>query len=551
MNLQAKPFFLDDEQQKWVADTLGGMNDRQKAGQLFCVLGDLYSESRLLQMVERDCIGGVLLRPCDIDSLIKRNDDFDRVAKIPILKAANLEEGGDGAIADGNRFGCQMQIAAMGDVKWASRLGEECAREAEFAGINLTFSPDADIDINFRNPITNTRTYGSDPEVVREFSAAYMKSVQSLGIAACAKHFPGDGVDYRDQHLHPTVNSLSTVIWDQTYGKVYSSLINDGVLCIMAAHIMQPSYCKFFNPTIKDEDMLPASLSKELMESLLREKLGFNGLIMIDGTIMGGFCQSMKRSEAIPHSIEAGGDMLIFNTDFEEDMGFVLDGLKSGALSRRRFEDAVTRVLALKAHLRLYSPPRDRRSKKAIPISDWMKKCAERSVTLIKNKEKLLPIAAGSLKKARIIILGSNLIDSRGTLLSELLIEEFKKRGVEAFLFDPASAQMRGVSQLEPGQIDIYAANCEARSDQTTVRLFWNGKFALDLPRFIKDVPSLFISFSNPYHLQDVPGIKTYINAYTPTPSVVKAVVAKLFGEQKFTGVSPVDAFCGLLDTQL
>jgi beta-N-acetylhexosaminidase len=548
MNLREKPFYLDEQQLQWVENTFAGLNDRQKAGQLFCVLGDLYGEEELLHMAEESYVGGILFRPCGIDTLVDRNAAFDHVAAVPILKAANLEEGGDGAITDGRRFACQMQVAATGDVRWAERLGMQCARAAEVAGINLTFSPVADIDLNFRNPITNTRTYGSDPSVVAQFTTAYMKAVQSCGIAACAKHFPGDGVDYRDQHLHPTINSLSTVTWEQSYGKVYRSLIDNGVLCVMAAHILQPCWSKQINPLLRDEDILPASLSRELMTNLLREHLGFEGLVLVDATIMGGFTQRMKRRDAIPAAIEAGGDMLIFNTDFREDLSFVLQALDDGRLSHRRLDEAVRRILALKAHLRLYEPHRGQ-AKRALPVSEWIRRCAERSVTLVKDKENRLPLTKENTKSVRLIMLGND--ETPEGRLSDFIMEEFKKRGIPVTLFDPAASHMTGVGDIAEGRVDLYAANYQTRSDQTTVRLFWDGKFVLDLPRFLQDVPSIFVSFGNPYHLQDVPGIKTFINAYTPTQAVVKAVVAKLCGEQKFLGKSPVDPFCDLYDTQL
>lgn len=548
MNLKAKPYYLDDDGVSWVETTLSRLDDRQKAGQLFCVLGDLYSDDRLTHMIKEQYVGGVLLRPCGIDRLVGRNKEMDDAAAIPILKAANLEEGGDGAVSDGCRFGSQMQVAAAGDVKWASRLGETCAREAELAGINITFSPDSDIDFNFHNPITNTRTYGSDPETVREFATAYMKAVQSFGIAACAKHFPGDGVDFRDQHLHPTINSLSAVIWNQTYGRVYSSLIEGGVKCIMVGHIMQPCIAKTINPTLTDEQMLPASLSPELIKHLLREKLGFNGTVFVDATIMGGFTQRLARRRAIPLAIASGGDMLVFNTNFDEDVGFVLAALEDGSLVRERFEDAVRRVLALKASLGLNrcKRPGVRRS---LPVSEWIRKCAERSVTLVKDRDRLLPITAGNTSEVRIVVLGND-ATPQGSLC-QMVADELQKRGIPSFVFDPKKAEMTGVSGIPAGRLDLYIANYEAQSDRTTVRIFWDGKFALDLPRFIADVRTVFVSFSNPYHLQDVPGVGTFINAYTPTRAVVGAVVAKLCGEQKFMGKSPVDPFCGLLDARL
>ncbi len=130
--------------------------------------------------------------------------------------------------------------------------------------------------MNFRNPITNTRTFGSDPKLVAAMGEAYVKAVESRGMAASIKHFPGDGHDERDQHLVTSVNGLSCEEWDATYGLAYRTCIAAGAKTVMVGHILQPAYIRHFNPGIRDEDMLPATLSPELLGGLLRTKLGFN-----------------------------------------------------------------------------------------------------------------------------------------------------------------------------------------------------------------------------------------------------------------------------------
>jgi beta-N-acetylhexosaminidase len=185
----------------------------------------------------------------------------------------------------------------------ARKLAEVCAKEAREAGANWAFAPIIDIDCNFRNPITNTRTFGSDPERVEAMGVAFTETVQALGMAAACKHFPGDGRDERDQHLVTSINDMGCGEWDRTYGKVYEACIGAGTLACMVGHIMLPSYSRYFAPGIKDEDILPASLSRELMFNLLRGKLGFNGLIVTDATTMAGFTTAMPRRKAVPASL--------------------------------------------------------------------------------------------------------------------------------------------------------------------------------------------------------------------------------------------------------
>lgn len=220
-----------------------------------------------------------------------------------------------------------MQVAATDDEEMAYRLGVISGREGRAVGCNWSFAPVIDIDYNFQNPITNTRTYGSDPERVLRMAGAYMKGIQENGLAVSIKHWPGDGVDGRDQHLLTSINNLSIEEWDKTFGKVYQGMIDSGARTVMAAHIMLPAYSRRFRPGIKDEDIMSATLAPEIYNSLLRGKLGFNGLVVTDATVMAGFTVAMERELAVPTSIAAGADMFLFTCDLEEDFQFMLNGV--------------------------------------------------------------------------------------------------------------------------------------------------------------------------------------------------------------------------------
>ncbi|MDR1537210.1 MAG: glycosyl hydrolase family 3 [Clostridiales bacterium] len=515
------------------------MTLEEKAGQLFCVLGELYDEETLKFMVRKRCIGGVLFRPSPKAALQAKFDELDKCAAMPLLKAANMESGSDGAISDGFLFANPLQVAATGDDAYAEYLGKVCASDGESSGINWTFSPVVDIDLNFRNPITNTRTFGSDAETVEKYALKYISAVQETGhIAACVKHFPGDGVDFRDHHLHPSVNSLSSDEWHKTYGKIYKAAIDSGVKSIMAGHICQPNL---------SDNPLPASLNKDLLVGVLREKFGFNGVVTTDATIMGGFCQAVERRLAIPRAIAAGCDMFVFNTDFEEDCAYIIEGVRNGILAEERLDEAVSRIVALKESLGLFENRINVASQ--LPAKKWRRECAEKSITLIKNAENLLPLKAENISKVRLIIKGNpNCPDG---IISDIASRLLQKRGIVAETFNIEKENMRGSAGFTKDLLTLYFANCEQKSDQTVVRLFWSEKFALDMPRFINESPHIFVSLANPYHLQDVPRVKTYINAYTANSDTIEAVIKALFGEIPFKGKSPVDAFCGLWDARL
>ena len=170
------------------------------------------------------------------------------------------------------RVGKEIKIGATNDVRYAYEMGRVSGVEASAIGCNWSFAPIVDLNRNWRNPIISSRSWSKDVDTVLQMSLAYMKGIQESGILPAAKHFPGDGVDERDQHLSFSVNSYSTEEWDNTYGKIYQGLIDAGLPSIMAGHIQLPSYEQYFHPELTDEDALPATLSKPLLDELLRGK---------------------------------------------------------------------------------------------------------------------------------------------------------------------------------------------------------------------------------------------------------------------------------------
>jgi beta-N-acetylhexosaminidase len=545
-DLKGRPFYLTEEQETWVYETLKKLSTEEKAGQLFCAMGGDYGEDELEELVKNSRIGGVLFRPVETGEQIReRYRKLDQIAPVPLLKAANLEEGGSGGMSDGTLFGWPMTAAATGEDNVVEKFAKVCAVEGNQVGINWTFSPICDIDINYRNPITNVRTNGSDKERVKKNTQIYVETLQKAGMAACAKHFPGDGVDYRDQHLHPTYNTLSAEEWYGSYGAIYENLIEHDLLSIMVGHIVQPAVSMDVNSELTLEDCLPASLSRELLTGILRKRYSFNGVITTDATIMGGYCEAMERQKAIPASIMAGCDMLVFSTDLKEDYGYILKGLKSGLLTEERLDEAVTRILALKAKICGME-----KSVEDIPAEEWAKECADKAVTLVKNKKpEVLPVTREKYDSIRLIMLGKDdILDGSVKEIGKRILEE---KGFQVEVYDPFSDDLHGTAGLSGKRLTLYLANYEQASNQTVVRINWCPKHALDSPRFVNEEDCIFVSLANPYLLQDVPRIKTYINAYTATENTIRAVIEKLLGESEFKGISPVDPFCGLVDTRL
>lgn len=541
--LRQMPFYLTDSEISRITSTLASMSDREKCGQLFMVLGNANSDEGLKELITDWGVGGVLFRPAPADVVKEQYERASSYAKIPLLKAANLEEGGAGVLSDGTYFGNALGIAAADDLSCTEAFAACCAAEGRSVGVSWTFSPVVDIDMNPLNPITNVRTFGSNADRVLENSRVFVRTLQQYGVAASCKHFPGDGVDYRDQHLHPTYNSLSAEDWFDTYGRIYKELISEGLMSVMVGHIVQPSVIREINPLAQAADMLPGSLSYEMMTGVLRERFGFNGLIITDATIMGGYTMPMSRRDAIPHSIMAGADMLCFGTDIREDITYLYDALLDGRLTAERLDEAVLRVLALKAVVSRDYP---------MPSSDHKAAsadCARKAVTLVKNNDSIIPVTAEKHPSIKLVILGKDAVyDCK---MSELAASYLRERGFSVERYDPFEDDLHGTSGLQSDRLTLILCNYPTASNQTDVRIHWCEKHALEIPRFVNEEPTVFISFSNPYHLQDIPRVRTFINAYSATRATIEAALSCLTGEQEFKGVSPVDSFCGLEDTRL
>lgn len=564
MNLKAKPFYLADSDIEWVNNTLSQMTEEEKINQLFCLIAYSSDEGYLNYLSQGLKIGGIMCRTMPTDEVVKTVSILQSTTKIPMLIAANLECGGNGVAIEGTRLGCQMAVAATNDKTQAKHLGDICGKEGSSLGVNWAFAPIVDIDRNFRNPITNTRTFGTSTEMVKEFGAAYVEAVQSYGVAAAIKHFPGDGVDERDQHLVTSVNTMSVEEWDDSFGKVYRECIDAGAMSVMVGHIMLPSYTKELNPDVKDEDLLPATLSYELTTKLLKEKLGFNGLVITDSTTMAGLAVSMDRRRAVPMTIVSGCDMFLFTKNLEEDMQFMRDGVNNGIITSQRLNEAVTKILAFKAALKLHTKnnvPDIQKIKNNVGSDEHVelsRKCADASITLVKNTQDVLPITPEKYKR----VLFYSIESEAGEMGSGVnkganmrFMEKLIKQGfdVTEFVPKPGFEGMMASSEEVKNNYDliVYSANMATKSNQTVVRIEWAQPMGANVPTFIHSVPTIFVSLENPYHLLDVPRVKTYINTYGSSDVILDSLVEKLTGKSEFKGKSPVDAFCGKWDTRL
>jgi beta-N-acetylhexosaminidase len=583
VDLKAQPYNLTDADIQWVEETIQSMSTEEKIGQLFVNMGSERTEEYLTNILDTYHIGAVRYNPGKAEEVYDQNKILQEKSKIPMLIAANTEAGGNGACTDGTEVGLEVKIGATNDTKYAYEMGRVSGVEASAIGCNWSFAPIVDINYNWRNPIISSRSFGSDPDLVLEMSLAYMKGIQESGILPAAKHWPGDGIDERDQHLSFSVNSLSTEEWDQTFGKVYKGLIDAGLPSIMAGHIHLPAYQRHFNPNVKDEELLPATLSKEITTDLLRGKLGFNGVVVTDASHMLGLTGAMKRSELLPTSIAAGCDLFLFFNDPDEDFASMMEGYKNGIITEERLQEALERILGLKAKLGLHKkakteilPPKEEAlAKIGLPENKALfKEVADHAITLVKDKQEIWPVTPEKYKRVLLVdvkgvqggfgaLLGGK--EKAVDIMKDLLVQQ----GFEVTIWESTEekimklpederaaaianvyAQKRPISELtDHYDLIINLANV---NPGTVQRIVWPAsKGTPDIPFYIHEVPTIFVSVQYPYHLADVPQVKTYINAYDSRKANLEVLVEKLMGRSEFKGESPVDAFCGFVDTHI
>ncbi|MFQ3844296.1 glycoside hydrolase family 3 N-terminal domain-containing protein [Staphylococcus pseudoxylosus] len=556
VNLKTSPYNLDDTQIAWVEETLKDLSSEEKIGQLFFNLfslegGKKFHDADLSnkEVLERYHIGGARYEggnKVEVQSLL---NDLQQNTKIPVLVAVNCDSGGNGACKDGTYIASAAQCEAAQDTKVAYNAGLVSARESSALGVHINFDPCVDILKNWRNTIVNTRSYGTEAQTVIKYSSAFIDGFNSEhDMITCIKHFPGDGTEERDQHLVLGVNELSTEEWDNSFRKVYQHHIDRGVQMIMAGHIAQPAYSKKLNSNLEDKDILPATLSKELITDLLKDDMHFNGLVVTDASHMLGMTASMRREDYVPLSIAAGCDMFLFFNDLEEDYQFMLNGYNNGIITDERLDDAVRRILGLKAQLNLHKKQVDGtiiRAKEDLQVIgcqehlDMRAEAADLGITLVKNTLDQLPIRPETHKNIRLYVIEGEKdgIYKSANNVPEDIIKELESRGFNVTLND-GSTRVKGktLSYREDVDAALVFANIIGYAAENNYRIKWGTAMSNEIPWYVHEVPTVLVSLNFTTHLHDATMVKAYINAYHSNPETIKQTVDKIMGLSTFKG---------------
>jgi beta-N-acetylhexosaminidase len=521
---------------------LGSLSLREKVGQLvFPWLLGSYSGidgeglDSTVAAIDSFAIGGIIISlgtPMDVAAKINL---LQRRSRLPLLVTADLEYGTAMRLRGGTAFPPPMALGATGRELDAYAMGRVTALEARAVGIHLTFSPVADVNNNPANPIINTRSFGEDAAEVGRMVAAYVRGAREHGLSTTAKHFPGHGDTGVDSHLELPA---TTGCWDRLDTlelAPFRAAVEAGVTAVMTAHVAVPC--------LDDEPGRPATLSPRIMSDVLRDSLGFTGVVVTDALVMGAIVARYGAGESAVLAFEAGADLLLMPADIRAAVDAMVAAVETGRVSMDRLDRSVSRLLSLKIALGLF----DRRlvSLDSVPdvvgrrsFQDIADDIARRGLTLVARG----PLDDFRARRARTAVI--TYADETNLSIGGDLLRELRTLGdtVTTFRLYPAS----GPLSYDSARVVIQAAPRVVFA--TGVRpIAWRGHVALpdSLAALILATaparPTLLVSFGSPYLLSQLPGYAGgFLIAWNDVLATERAVGRALAGTAPITGRLPI-----------
>lgn len=475
------------------------------------------------------------------EHLRKAVAEYQQASRLPLIMQEDYETGL--GLPGMTAFQREMSIGATNDGKLAYQYGEGVAKEARSVGVNWVLHPVCDLNLNPFNPIVNTRSISDNPDKAIRLLTQQINGLQHNGVAATIKHFPGDGVDYRDQHLLTSSNSLSKKDWDMTFGKVYGQLIKEGVACIMPGHISLPAYQK----TKINGFYPPATLSEELLTDLLKGKLGFKGVIVSDALVMAGFRGFYKSNlESEIKSFEAGVDMMLWPS--YAFMDSVEARILRGEISMNRLNDAVQRVWAMKERFGVLDKNRELirpvTAQEIINHTCIAQEIADKSITLVRDEQRLLPLKPEKREKMLLVSLVAP--SKRGDYPTQQIIalqKDLISRGFDVDFQGDILYETGFWSDELTDRYDkiIFVANRYFHFPPGPLQFWDNQAQTVWCINSTDKSKVIFVSLGSPYHVNEYfERVGTIINAYSCDDLTLLSVAKALTGQIKITGISPV-----------
>jgi len=383
----------------WVDNTYNSLSENERLGQLFVVAlytnkGEKHIKS-IQELVLKEKIGGIILMQDDAEKSAELVNKFQNFSKIPMLVGIDAEWGLHQRFPKAHKFPWAMTLGAIQDNQLIYEMAGKIAQDAKRIGINWVFAPVVDVNTNPKNPIIGNRSFGSDVRNVIEKSLAYVNGLQDNGVLATIKHFPGHGDTDKDSHIDLPVIKHKIERLDSIELAPFKTLVDKNVGGIMIAHLHIPA--------IEIKKNIPATLSKEVISNLLKEKLKYKGLIITDALNMGTVSKRFEVGDLEKRAFEAGNDILLFSQNVILGKKNIRQAIFEGKISISRVEESVKKILLTKYLLGLtniyqYSPKNIVYDLKNETHSKLSQKLYSNAITLLKDENNLLP-----LKKDEII----------------------------------------------------------------------------------------------------------------------------------------------------
>lgn len=539
----------------WAERTLEELTLEQKAGQLIMpwLLGDFAprgspSHNRILGYLEEHHIGGVIMSVGTPVEVAAKLNDLQRHSALPLLVAADLETGAGfrmrGAIhmpgtidlGGATDFPSLMAVGATGREELAYEMGRITAIEARAVGIHIPFAPVLDVNNNPDNPIINVRSFGEDPDHVAEMGIAFVRGVQDHGALATGKHFPGHGDTDVDSHAALPVIRHDRARMDSVELRPFQRAIDSGMGAIMTAHITVPS--------LNGGGQKPSTLSPEVLTDVLRNQMGFKGIVFTDAMDMRAISRTHTSAQAAVEALEAGADVILMPASVRGAAEGIVDAVRSGRLTEERLDRSVLRVLEIKEDLGLHDErlvaiediPASVGVPEHVEVAD---RIAEHSITVLKNERDLLPLAG--TRSARVMSVSYRRASDvlAGRFFNGALRQTYPRLTTAEVDADSDQALYEALDRRARDQAFVVVSTYV-----TSVNV--SGTFTLpeelvDFIRGLKErgVPHTVVSFGNPYLIADFPDVQSYMLAWNGSESSQRAAARALLGQAHVTGRMP------------
>ncbi|MDT0675407.1 glycoside hydrolase family 3 N-terminal domain-containing protein [Autumnicola musiva] len=532
-----QPEFLQYQNSKWVDSIMESLTPNERIAQLIMVAA--YSnrgrehKQEILELIKEQKIGGLIFFQGDPKTQVELMNDYQQAAQVPLLGAIDAEWGLGMRLDNTLSFPYQMALGAIQDDKLIYEMGQEVARQIKRTGLHLNFAPVVDVNNNPNNPVINYRSFGEDKFNVTEKGIAYMKGMQDAGLLTTAKHFPGHGDTDTDSHYAlPQINHPFERL-DSLEMYPFKKLIEEGIGGVMVAHLNIPAL---------DSTGVPSTLSKEIITGILKERLGFEGLIVTDAMNMKGVTKGNEPGVVDKMAVLAGNDLLEFTEDVPKAIAEVRKAIAQGIISQAEIDKRCRKILAVKQWVGLddYKP---------LPVKNIMKqlntpkaltlqrKLVEASLTVLKNEGNLLPLKRlDTLKVASVSIGAKNTTEFQEALRLYKKVRHFQLRR------DAKTSEINKIKEeLENYNLTVVGIHDDSKYPRNTMKL------SEEVRDFIGELSAenntIISFFKNPYALNKIDNIEqapVLIETYQDSEITEELAAQLIFGGIDANGKLPV-----------